>query len=204
VSPEARQCSKTTGFHDHSGGASTPLNFCAFLRASSTVQPSSRRPATRAGHSQRGAAWTAARCCHRRANCSAIGNISSVAICASGGPSASPSGYPLTACATRAAQIRSFRVLCGTPTSRAYSLPLSPLPIACSPISSGDSASSAASGGPSVAPEVLEPSRAQFCVAHCVLDRNVPQPVLDRPRVSAGIRQCIAATMAQHVTMHGQ
>src|SRR5262245_13362521 len=50
-----------------------------------------------------------------------------------------------------------------------------------------------------LAPEVLEPVRRQFGVAHRVLDVLVPEPCLQRPGVVAGVGQRVAATMAQHV-----
>jgi len=50
-------------------------------------------------------------------------------------------------------------------------------------------------------PEVLEPMRRQLGVAHRVLNILVPQPSLQRPCVVAGVRQGVAAAVAQHVRM---
>src|SRR5215471_1660224 len=55
-----------------------------------------------------------------------------------------------------------------------------------------------------LSPEVLEPIRRQFRVAHRVLDVLVPEPGLQRPRVVAGIGQGIAAGVAQHVREDGE
>jgi hypothetical protein len=53
-------------------------------------------------------------------------------------------------------------------------------------------------------PEVLERRRAQLRVARRVLDASVAEPILNAPRVVAGIGQGIAAGMAQHVGMDGE
>jgi hypothetical protein len=52
-----------------------------------------------------------------------------------------------------------------------------------------------------VAPEILEPRRRQLCVTHGMLDRSMPKPILDRPRIVPCIRQGEAAGVAQHVAV---
>jgi len=47
-----------------------------------------------------------------------------------------------------------------------------------------------------VLPEVLEPRRRQLRVSHRVLDVPVPEPVRQRPRIVAVIRELVAAAMA--------
>src|SRR5450631_1962621 len=51
----------------------------------------------------------------------------------------------------------------------------------------------------SVPPEIFEPHRTQLRVPGRVRDRNVPQPVLDRPGVDAIVGKLVAARMPQHV-----
>jgi hypothetical protein len=56
----------------------------------------------------------------------------------------------------------------------------------------------------SVPPEVLEAHRTECRVHRRMLDRNVSQPVLDRPGVDAIIGQLVAAAMPHHVKMYRQ
>ena len=56
-------------------------------------------------------------------------------------------------------------------------------------------------GGGSVAPKILKSCRRQLGVAHRVLDVAVAQPVLKRPGVVTGVRQGVAARVAEHVAM---
>ena len=51
-------------------------------------------------------------------------------------------------------------------------------------------------------PEILEPRRRQFGVADRVLDCAMAEPILDGPRVVSGVRQGVAAAVAEHVGMH--
>jgi hypothetical protein len=53
----------------------------------------------------------------------------------------------------------------------------------------------------SLAPEVLEPRRRQLRVAYGMLNGPMAEPVLNSPRVVAGVRQCVAAAVAEHVRM---
>jgi hypothetical protein len=46
-----------------------------------------------------------------------------------------------------------------------------------------------------VPPEVLEPRRRQLRVDNGMLDRNVPQPVLDRPGIVAVIGELVPAAV---------
>jgi hypothetical protein len=50
-------------------------------------------------------------------------------------------------------------------------------------------------------PEVLKPIRCQLGVPNSVLDVFVAEPSLQRTGVVAGVRQGVAAAMAQHVRM---
>jgi hypothetical protein len=52
-----------------------------------------------------------------------------------------------------------------------------------------------------LAPEVFEPRRRQLSVADSVLNRAMAKPILQCPGIVAGIGQCIAACMAQHVAV---
>jgi hypothetical protein len=51
----------------------------------------------------------------------------------------------------------------------------------------------------SVPPEILEPRRRQLRVAHGVRDVAVAQPILQRPRIVAGVCERVAAGVAEHV-----
>jgi hypothetical protein len=51
----------------------------------------------------------------------------------------------------------------------------------------------------SVAPEILEPGRRQFGVSDGMLDRAMPKPILDRPRVMPFVGQRVATGVPQHV-----
>src|SRR5215475_8895744 len=51
-------------------------------------------------------------------------------------------------------------------------------------------------------PEVLEPRRRQLGVPHRMLDGPMTEPILNGPGVVAGVRQCVAAAVAQHVGVH--
>ena len=55
---------------------------------------------------------------------------------------------------------------------------------------------------PRLSPEVPEPIRRQLGIAHRVLDIAMPEPRLQRSRVVACVRQCVAAGMSQHVWMN--
>jgi hypothetical protein len=54
---------------------------------------------------------------------------------------------------------------------------------------------------PSSAPEIFERRRAQLRVSGRVLDRSMADPVLNAPRVVAGVGQGVAAGVAQHVSV---
>jgi hypothetical protein len=49
-----------------------------------------------------------------------------------------------------------------------------------------------------LAPEVLEPDRGQLGVSEAVLYRAVAEPILDSPRVVAGVGEGIAAGVTEH------
>ena len=53
-----------------------------------------------------------------------------------------------------------------------------------------------------VPPEILEPRRRQLGIADGVLDCSMAEPILNGPRVVSGVRQCVAAAMAQRVRVH--
>jgi hypothetical protein len=53
----------------------------------------------------------------------------------------------------------------------------------------------------SVAPETLEAGRRQLGVAHRMRDVAVAPPILQRPRIVAGVRQGEAAGVPEHVAM---
>src|SRR5262249_25631335 len=55
--------------------------------------------------------------------------------------------------------------------------------------------------GANLTPEVLEPIRRKFGVAHGVLDVAMAEPGLQRPRVVAGVSQGIATCVPEHVRM---
>ncbi len=50
-------------------------------------------------------------------------------------------------------------------------------------------------------PEVFKPRRRQLGVPDRMLNRAVAKPVLNGPGVVPGVRQCVAAAVAQHVHM---
>jgi|HubBroStandDraft_6_1064221.scaffolds.fasta_scaffold277684_2 hypothetical protein len=57
-------------------------------------------------------------------------------------------------------------------------------------------------GGPAatlIPPEIAKRRRAQFAVAHGVPNRPMAKPILDAPRVVAGVCQRVAAAVPQHV-----
>ena len=54
-------------------------------------------------------------------------------------------------------------------------------------------------GRGSIPLEILEPRRAQLCVARGVRDRHVAEPILDRPGIDPVVGQLVAARVAQHV-----
>ncbi len=53
-----------------------------------------------------------------------------------------------------------------------------------------------------VSPEVPEARRRQLGIANGVLDAPVTKPILDCPRVVAGVRQRITAALPQHVRVN--
>ena len=59
-------------------------------------------------------------------------------------------------------------------------------------------------GRGSIPPEILEPRRAQLCVARGVRDRHVAGPILDRPGIDPVVGQLVAARVAQHVEVDRQ
>src|SRR5262249_42684024 len=58
------------------------------------------------------------------------------------------------------------------------------------------------SGARSIVPEILEPGRRQFGVAHRVLDVLVAEVGLERSRVDAAIGEMKPASMPEHVRVH--
>ena len=59
-------------------------------------------------------------------------------------------------------------------------------------------------GRGSIPPEILEPRRAQLCVARGVRDRQVAKPIFDRPGIDPVVGQLVAARVAQHVEVDRQ
>jgi hypothetical protein len=53
-----------------------------------------------------------------------------------------------------------------------------------------------------VFPKVLEPGRAEFGIADCVLDVLVPEIVLNRPRIVSLVGELVAAGMTEHVGVY--
>jgi hypothetical protein len=49
----------------------------------------------------------------------------------------------------------------------------------------------------SVAPKIFEPRRRQLCVAYGMLNGPMAEPILNSPRVVAGVRQGVAAAVAE-------
>jgi hypothetical protein len=54
---------------------------------------------------------------------------------------------------------------------------------------------------PALLPEILKPSLRKLCVANRVLDRLMPKPILNCPRIVASVGQGVAAAVPQHVSM---
>jgi hypothetical protein len=55
-----------------------------------------------------------------------------------------------------------------------------------------------------VSPEVSKRDRRKLGVSHGVLDRSMAEPILNGPRVAAGIGQGVAAGVPEHVGMDGK
>ena len=55
-----------------------------------------------------------------------------------------------------------------------------------------------------LAPEVLKPRRRQLGIAHRMLDGAVTEPVLNGTGIVTFVRQRVAATVAQHMSMNGE
>jgi hypothetical protein len=68
----------------------------------------------------------------------------------------------------------------------------------------GHTPGSSPPGPRQLAPEVLEPIRRQLGVPHRVLDVLMPEVGLQRTSIATGIRQGVAAAVAQHVRVNGE